>query len=158
MRSFACALESKMHLVRRSKFLDYEVPMESLPNLGRLIMTQAQTIRFKKAIENHRRELVSEIHSQTRQIVIDESEHDPIDQVQSMHMREESATHLGRRSRILAEVDRSLQAISEGSYGICVDCEEPISLKRLEIIPWAPRCLSCQEILERWEAEERQAA
>ena len=132
--------------------------MESLPNLERLTMTQTQTIRFKTAIENHRRELVSEIHLQTRQIVIAESEHDPIDQVQSMHMREESATRLGRRSRILAEVNRSLQAISEGSYGICVDCEEPISLKRLETIPWAPRCLRCQELLERWEAGERQAA
>ena len=121
-------------------------------------MTQAQTIRFKKAIENRRRELVSEIHSQTRQIVIAESEHDPIDQIQSMHMREESAIHLGRRSRILAEVDRSLRAISEGSYGICVDCEEPISLKRLETIPWAPRCLRCQELLEGQEAEERRAA
>ncbi len=103
--------------------------MESLENLRRLIMTQAQTNRFKTAIEKHRSELVSEIHSQKRQIVIAESEHDPIDQVQSMHVRENSATHLGRRSRILAEVDRSLQAISEGSYGICVDCEEPISLK-----------------------------
>jgi len=147
-----------MQLVRRSKFLDYEVQMESLLNLGRLTMTQAQTIRFKKAIENRRRELVSEIHSQTRQIVIAESEHDPIDQVQSMHLREESAIHLGRRSRILAEVDRSLQAISEGSYGICDDCEEPISLKRLETIPWALRCLGCQELLERRKAEERQAA
>jgi len=43
-----------MQLVRRSKFLDCEVPMESLPNLERLTMTQAQTIRFKTAIENHR--------------------------------------------------------------------------------------------------------
>jgi len=121
-------------------------------------MTQTQTIRFKKTIENHRWELVGEIHSQTRQLVIDEIEHDPIDQVQSMHMREESAIHLGRRSRVLADVDRSLQAISGGSYGICVDCEEPISLKRLETIPWAPRCLRCQELLERQESEERQAA
>ena len=121
-------------------------------------MTQAQAIRFKKAIENHRRELVREIHSQTRQLVINESDHDPIDHVQSMHMREESAAHLGRRSRVLADLDRSLQAISDGSYGSCVDCEEPIGLKRLETIPWAPRCLHCQELLESWEAEERQAA
>ena len=121
-------------------------------------MTQTQTIHFKKAIENHRRELVYEIHSQTRQIVIDENESDPIDQVQSMHMREESASQLGRRSRVLAEIDRSLHAISEGSYGICVDCEEPISLKRLETIPWTPRCIRCQEAIERQEAEERWAA
>jgi DnaK suppressor protein len=121
-------------------------------------MTQAQTIRFQKAIEQRRLELVGEINSQTRQIVIGESEHDPIDQVQSMHMREECASQLGRRSLVLAEIDRSLQAIAEGSYGICVDCEEPISLKRLETIPWAPRCLGCQEHVERRQVEERQAA
>jgi DnaK suppressor protein len=121
-------------------------------------MTKEQTSRFKKAIENHRRELVKEIHSQTRQIVIQENEHDPIDQVQSMNLREESASHLGRRSRVLAEIDRSLQAISEGSYGICIDCEEPISLKRLETLPWAPRCVGCQEGLERQQADEWRAA
>ena len=121
-------------------------------------MTQTETIRFKKAIESRRRELVGEIRSQTMHLVINENEHDPIDQVQSMHLREESATHLGRRSRVLAEIDRSLRAISEGSYGICVDCEEPISLKRLETLPWAPRCVRCQEVLEREEAEERRAA
>jgi DnaK suppressor protein len=121
-------------------------------------MTQAQVIRFKKSIEKRRLELLTEIRSQTSQIVIGDSDHDPIDQVQAMHSREECATHLGRRSLVLAEIDRSLQAISEGSYGICVDCEEPISLKRLEIVPWAPRCLGCQEHLEHCQALDRKAA
>jgi len=75
-----------------------------------------------------------------------------------MNLREENATQLGRRSRVLAEVNRSLQAISEGAYGICIDCEEPIGLKRLEILPWAPRCIGCQQRLERREAEDSQAA
>lgn len=118
--------------------------MESLQHSGRRTMTPIQTIRFKTAVENRGRELVSEIHSQTSQILIAESDHDPMDQVQSMHVREESAIHLGRRSRTLAEVDRSLRAMSEGLYGICVDCEEEISLRRLETIPWAQRCVRCQ--------------
>jgi DnaK suppressor protein len=121
-------------------------------------MTRAQAIRFQKVIENRRRELVTEIRSRTLQLVINENEHDPIDKIQSMHMREESATHLGRRSRVLAEINHSLQAISEGSYGICVDCDEPISMKRLETIPWAPRCIRCQEVLECRETEQRRAA
>jgi len=121
-------------------------------------VTQEQTIRFKKAMEIKRRELVREIRAQTSGIVIVESEHDPIDQVQSMHLREENATQLGRRSRVLAELDRALQAISEGTYGICIDCEEPISLKRLETIPWASRCVGCQQRLEYRDADERKAA
>jgi DnaK suppressor protein len=75
-----------------------------------------------------------------------------------MHIREENATHLGRRSRILADIALSLHAISDGSYGFCIDCEEPISLKRLESIPWASRCIRCQQTFELQEAEEWQAA
>ena len=121
-------------------------------------MTQTQKIHFKKAMESKRRELLGDIHSQSSRIKIDQSEHDPIDQVQSMHMREENATHLGRGSRILAEIELSLRAMSDGSYGLCIECDEPISLKRLEIIPWAQRCIRCQEAFEARQAEEQQAA
>jgi len=122
------------------------------------IVTQAQTINFKRIIETKRRELASAIRAQTAGIAIGDSEHDPIDQMQSMKLREEHATRLGQLSRILAQVDRSLHEISEGSYGLCAECEEPISLKRLEIIPWASYCVRCQEYLEHRASAERKAA
>jgi DnaK suppressor protein len=121
-------------------------------------MTKTQITGLKTLIETKRRELVSEIHAQTNLIAINESEADPIDQIQSMTMREETASQLGRRSRVLAEIERALHAIYEGTYGFCIDCEEPISLKRLETIPWASRCIGCQQSMERREAEHRMAA
>lgn len=121
-------------------------------------MTQTQIIRLKKLMDTKRWELVSEIHAQTNDIAINQNEADPIDQIQSMNMREQTATQLGQRSRILAEINRSLHALYDGTYGLCIDCEEPISLKRLETIPWAPRCIGCQERLERREAGHRLAA
>jgi DnaK suppressor protein len=30
-------------------------------------------------------------------------------------------------------------------FGICMECEEPISAKRLDALPWARYCVSCQE-------------
>ena len=30
-------------------------------------------------------------------------------------------------------------------YGICLECDEPISAKRLEAVPWARYCVACQE-------------
>ena len=121
-------------------------------------MTHSQIVRLKALMAAKRCELASEIHTQTKMIVIHDSDPDPIDQVLSMHIREEHAIHLGRRSRVLAEINRSLRAIDEGSYGICIDCEEEISLKRLETIPWASRCIGCQQRLELWEVDERKAA
>lgn len=43
---------------------------------------------------------------------------------------------------------RALQRLHDGKYGICVDCEQPIDPKRLDTVPAALRCISCQEISE----------
>ncbi len=51
----------------------------------------------------------------------------------------------------LEEYNRILKAvemIDEGTYGMCVDCGQPISEKRLKLYPNATRCLKCQELFE----------
>jgi DnaK suppressor protein len=44
----------------------------------------------------------------------------------------------------LAEVQHSLQKISDGTYGICDDCGQPIPEDRLEALPQASHCLACK--------------
>lgn len=59
-----------------------------------------------------------------------------------------------RRSIQNAEADeynriiQALKMIDEGTYGICVDCGQPISEKRLKHFANATRCLVCQEQFE----------
>jgi len=48
---------------------------------------------------------------------------------------------------LLREVEESLARVKDGTYGICAECEEPISSKRLQALPWAKFCVRCQEIL-----------
>lgn len=43
----------------------------------------------------------------------------------------------------LAQIETALSAINKGTYGICVDCEEPIAPARLKAIPFASRCIAC---------------
>jgi DnaK suppressor protein len=43
----------------------------------------------------------------------------------------------------LADVERALQKLADGTYGICDDCGEAIIEERLEAIPWATVCISC---------------
>jgi RNA polymerase-binding transcription factor len=47
--------------------------------------------------------------------------------------------------KLLREISDALQRIEQGTYGVCLECEEPISVKRLEAVPWARYCVSCQE-------------
>lgn len=39
---------------------------------------------------------------------------------------------------------RALERLEEGEYGICVECGEPISPKRLTAVPWTECCVNCQ--------------
>jgi DnaK suppressor protein len=45
-------------------------------------------------------------------------------------------------------ITQALEKIDDGSYGICVDCNEMIQEKRLKFYPNASRCLACQELYE----------
>lgn len=47
--------------------------------------------------------------------------------------------------KLLREIQGALLRLEHGTYGICQECEEPISAKRLDAVPWARYCVSCQE-------------
>ena len=51
-------------------------------------------------------------------------------------------------------VETALERMEIGSYGICESCEQEISPKRLQAVPWATRCAPCQSYLEAADDEE----
>jgi RNA polymerase-binding transcription factor len=50
---------------------------------------------------------------------------------------------------ILNMIDEALRRIQSNTYGTCATCEEELQQKRLEAVPWAKNCISCQEKLEQ---------
>jgi DnaK suppressor protein len=55
--------------------------------------------------------------------------------------------------KLLREISDALHRIEQGTYGTCLECEEPISVKRLEAVPWARFCVACQEAIANRIAE-----
>ena len=47
--------------------------------------------------------------------------------------------------KLLREVSDALRRIEKQTYGVCMECEEAISPKRLDAVPWARFCVACQE-------------
>ncbi|HRD02815.1 MAG TPA: TraR/DksA family transcriptional regulator [Candidatus Saccharicenans sp.] len=45
-------------------------------------------------------------------------------------------------------IDQALDRLEKGEYGLCQVCHKEIGKKRLQIIPWAPYCIGCQEKIE----------
>lgn len=48
--------------------------------------------------------------------------------------------------RELQAIDAALARIEAGTYGICMECGEPIEPERLEALPTATRCIHCAEV------------
>ncbi|HTS07775.1 MAG TPA: TraR/DksA family transcriptional regulator [Candidatus Eisenbacteria bacterium] len=55
-----------------------------------------------------------------------------------------ASQHRGR----LRLIQRALERIKDGSFGICAECEGTIGLKRLQAVPWASHCIECQQRAE----------
>lgn len=53
-----------------------------------------------------------------------------------------------RSTERVRQIDAALARIAAGSYGTCLECEEPIDERRLESLPEAELCTVCQELKE----------
>lgn len=56
-----------------------------------------------------------------------------------------------RARKLIAKIDEALGRIEEGTYGYCVETNEPIGLRRLEARPIATLSIEAQERHERME-------
>jgi DnaK suppressor protein len=70
---------------------------------------------------------------------------DPIDMTQEAAERDIAVQILDRESTLVRRLRSAMGRIDDGSYGICLECEEEIAPKRLKAIPWAELCIGCQE-------------
>lgn len=60
-------------------------------------------------------------------------------------------------SRELAQIERALRRLKEGTYGRCEVCAGKIPVGRLNILPYTTVCVKCQRDLEQngdWEPQE----
>jgi len=63
-----------------------------------------------------------------------------MDALQGQAMAQEVAR---RREVELKRIDAALKRIDDGDYGYCIVCGEEIAVRRLELDPTAPTCISC---------------
>lgn len=79
---------------------------------------------------------------QTREV------NDQEDQASSRERSTVQDAEVQRDSNELADVRAALARLTDGSYGTCIDCGQPIELQRLAAMPAAARCIACQTQFE----------
>ncbi|KAM9861514.1 TraR/DksA C4-type zinc finger protein [Leucobacter sp. BZR 635] len=75
----------------------------------------------------------------------DDDEHDPEGVTLSSEWSRLSGLADAARAE-LAEIDAALERWEAGSYGVCGRCGEPIPVERLEVRPFATRCVPCASL------------
>jgi len=78
-----------------------------------------------------------------------EATQDPADMAANAYTKELLMSMSTNDRQLLDSIDAALERIEAGKYGKCVHCAQPIQEKRLEAVPWARHCLTCQDLNER---------
>jgi DnaK suppressor protein len=113
-----------------------------------------KTEHFRRELEAKRADLAG--HRNPEGIAIERMP-DSMDELVLANERDLTVERLNRETFLLRQVADALDRIATGDYGICLECEEPISVKRLTALPWAALCLSCQEAADRGSREQTTA-
>jgi DnaK suppressor protein len=110
-------------------------------------MNDALLDKYKRFLEGRRNELSSALRNWDG-IAIEKTP-DTLDEVQQARERDLAVWNLDRDSVLLRNVKAALSRIEDGSYGVCLNCDEEIQPKRLAALPWAKYCIVCQEDADR---------
>jgi DnaK suppressor protein len=103
---------------------------------------------IKKKLVSRKQELEQALSSLYKEKVTDDQVQDTGDQALSSTLEELKISLHNNELDEYKMILRALDMISNGTYGICIECGNPISEKRLLLYPNASRCVSCQEALE----------
>jgi len=106
-------------------------------------MNKTDLEKYKAVLEAKKAELSAGLRN--REDIAIEKTPDALDEVQLAGERELAIRNLDRESNLLRNIRGALARINDGSYGVCLHCEEEIKPKRLDAVPWARYCVTCQE-------------
>ena len=106
-----------------------------------------KTANYRKILENKAEEVRLSMSAQKAAQVVARLDI-PSDEGDLSQQHHEEWIFLNRNSidmKLLREISGALHRMDHDHYGVCMECEEPISAKRLDAVPWAKYCVTCQE-------------
>lgn len=108
-------------------------------------------------LEDRRRELSAKLRS-IRETLPEEVQQvkDPEEQSMADIVQEVDFALMQMKSETLAKIDDAIVRLSQGHYGICLECNEEIAAARLKAVPFADLCRDCQQRQEDQVAQQRQ--
>jgi len=118
-------------------------------------MHENERARYRETLVELRNRLTGEVRKAMSKVANQAAAPDELSHVPT-HAADRDSEGLDRdialeatREQMLEAIDRALARIDEGSYGRCEDCGGEIPRVRLDALPFAARCIACEERQER---------
>ena len=111
--------------------------------------TKSKFANYRRVLESKAEEVRDSLSKQKAAQVVSRLDI-PSDEGDLSQQHHEEWLFLNRNSidmKLLREISGALKRIDLGSYGVCPECEEDISIKRLDAVPWARYCVTCQDLV-----------
>jgi len=112
-------------------------------------MTAEEKQMFKKNIEDEIEKLSDEVLAIQKALYPEKGE-GPSDKVAHLNFKLDQSIHIQRYEEATKRLNRLKHAylkIDSPQYGICKECEEPIPMERLRLMPESMYCVACMEEL-----------
>ena len=118
-------------------------------------MNKVQLKKFKTLLTEKRDEIVKKAKQTLEEdMTLDANDlPDEMDLASSEYLQSFTFRLRGREKVFLDKIEKALRKIEDGSFGICEECGEEISIKRLEARPETNLCIRCKEDQERHEKD-----
>ena len=118
-------------------------------------LTKSQLKKFKDLLEQKRMEIIRKAQQTlNEEMALDANDlPDEMDLASSEYLQSFTFRLRGREKVFLDKIGKALEKIEAGNFGVCDDCGERISVKRLEARPETTLCIRCKEDQERVEKD-----
>jgi DnaK suppressor protein len=109
--------------------------------------------KLKALLQARRKQLTAEMQGMMRDVRAAGRAHeraaDEQDVSESYQRNDVDLAVVQMKAETVARIDAALRRVDAGTYGRCVECEEPIAFERLSALPFALRCTACEQSRER---------
>jgi DnaK suppressor protein len=113
-------------------------------------MEQEEIERLRQKLEFQRheaRQFLRHMERETKSLDV-EATQDSADRCIISVSKEALYERMSQRRTVLLLIEAALNRIADGSFGMCVGCDDEIQDQRLQALPWTQFCLRCQGELE----------
>ena len=114
-------------------------------------LTHEELLFFKKKLEEKQKKILLNLKNKDNECNASATSdlRDEVDHVFFIINNSTNHTILREQYKMLNQINRSLNRIEIGTYGVCNLCEETIDIERLKVTLFAEQCISCKELLEK---------